>query len=42
MKSKNNLNQKIDDIYKEVGEFGPYQLVLFCLIARKNKTWSFT
>lgn len=32
MKSKLNLNKKIDDIYKEVGEFGPYQLVLFCLI----------
>lgn len=29
---KPNLNKKIDDIYKEVGEFGPYQLAMFCLI----------
>ena len=29
---KTNLNQKIDDIFKEVGEFGPYQLFVFVLV----------
>lgn len=29
---KTNINQKIDDIFKEVGEFGPYQLFVFVLV----------
>jgi MFS transporter, OCT family, solute carrier family 22 (organic cation transporter), member 4/5 len=27
-----NLNKKIDEIFKQIGEFGPYQLTLFFLI----------
>jgi hypothetical protein len=27
-----NLNKKIDEIFKEIGEFGPYQLFVFVLL----------
>jgi hypothetical protein len=29
---KTNLNKKIDDIFKEIGEFGKYQLLVFILV----------
>ena len=27
-----SINQKTDDIYKQIGEFGPYQLLVFILV----------
>ena len=27
-----SLNEKIENIYKEIGEFGPYQLLIFALV----------
>jgi hypothetical protein len=28
----NSINKKINDIFKEIGEFGPYQLLVFILV----------
>jgi hypothetical protein len=32
MMMKTNINKKIDEIFKEIGEFGKYQLLVFILV----------
>lgn len=32
MRKESSLNQQTEEIFKQVGEFGPYQLFIFILV----------
>ena len=41
MSKSNNINKKIDNIFKEIGEFGVYQFILILLIGSVSFIQSF-